>query len=99
MAVAGTTGPVYEPFLVAFPRPDEFLPLLLSGQYSWAEAYYRAKPYNSWMMTLIGDPLYNPFRVRPGIRVDELPEAYQKLIHAEEWLWSERNWDIGDAAP
>ncbi len=53
-------GAVGEPYLSAFPRPDEFFAELLRGK-SLAEAYYRTNPYNSWRMLLIGDPLYVPF--------------------------------------
>jgi len=59
--VAATIGPVYEPYLIAFPRPNEFFDLLIQGDLTLVECYYRTKPYNSWMMTLIGDPLYRPF--------------------------------------
>ena len=30
---------------------------------SLAEAYYRTKPFNSWQLVLIGDPLYRPFKI------------------------------------
>jgi uncharacterized protein (TIGR03790 family) len=62
--VCATIGPVYEPYLAAFPRPDEFFALLLSGDKSLIECYYLSQPFNSWMMTLIGDPLYRPFKYR-----------------------------------
>jgi uncharacterized protein (TIGR03790 family) len=62
--VCATIGPVYEPYLVAFPRPDEFFALLLRGDLTLVECYYRSNPFNSWMMTLIGDPLYRPFKYR-----------------------------------
>jgi uncharacterized protein (TIGR03790 family) len=62
--VCATIGPVYEPYLIAFPRPDEFAAQLLDGKLSLVEVYYRTKPFNSWMMTLVGDPLYRPFRPR-----------------------------------
>lgn len=62
--VCATIGPVYEPYLVAFPRPNEFFSLLLQGRLSLVECYYRTKPFNSWMMTLVGDPLYRPFAKR-----------------------------------
>jgi uncharacterized protein (TIGR03790 family) len=60
--VAATIGPVYEPYLMAFPRPEQFFGLLLEGQLTLVECYYRTLPYNSWMMTLIGDPLYRPYK-------------------------------------
>ncbi len=59
--VCATIGPAYEPYLVAFPRPNEFFALLIQGDLSLVECYYRTKPFNSWMMTLIGDPLYRPY--------------------------------------
>ena len=62
--VCATMGPVYEPYLSAFPRPNEFFAVLLQGDLTLVECYYRTKPFNSWMMTLIGDPLYRPFAKR-----------------------------------
>lgn len=62
--VCATIGPVFEPYLIAFPRPNEFFSLLLQGKLSLVECYYQSKPFNSWMMTLVGDPLYRPFANR-----------------------------------
>ena len=62
--VCATIGPVFEPYLIAFPRPNEFFSFLMQGELSLVECYYRTKPFNSWMMTLIGDPLYRPFAKR-----------------------------------
>ncbi len=56
-----TLGPVNEPYLDAFPLPSEFFSLLMSGEYSLVEAFFSTKPYNSWQMVLLGDPLYRPF--------------------------------------
>jgi uncharacterized protein (TIGR03790 family) len=60
--VCATIGPVYEPYLMAFPRPSDFFAELMAGKKTLVECYYHTKPYNSWMMTLIGDPLYRPFK-------------------------------------
>jgi uncharacterized protein (TIGR03790 family) len=65
--VCATIGPVYEPYLAAFPRPDEFFTLLLRGELTLVECYSLTNPYNSWMMVLIGDPLYRPFKYRAGL--------------------------------
>jgi hypothetical protein len=65
--VCATIGPVYEPYLVAFPRPNEFFAMLLGGNLSLVECYYRSQPFNSWMMILIGDPLYRPFKYRANL--------------------------------
>jgi uncharacterized protein (TIGR03790 family) len=72
--VTATTGPVAEPYLAAFPLPDDFFPMLLTGRYTLAETYYRTKPYNSWVMVLVGDPLYNPFKNRPLLDEEALPD-------------------------
>ena len=76
--VGGTIGPVYEPYLLAFPRPNEFLALLCSGRYTFIECIYRTKSTNSWVMTTVGDPLYNPFKANPALK--EPPEEYARLF-------------------
>ncbi len=72
--VAATLGPVFEPYLAAFPLPDDFFPLLMTGKYTLVETYYRTNPFNSWAMVLIGDPLYNPFEKNPPLSEASLPE-------------------------
>ncbi|MBN2588954.1 MAG: TIGR03790 family protein [Sedimentisphaerales bacterium] len=61
--ITATLGPVAEPYLHTFPKPKDFFTELFNG-YCLVETYYRTKPYNSWMMVLIGDPLYKPFKQR-----------------------------------
>ena len=58
--ITATIGPVAEPYLNAFPKPDEFFKKLLDGK-TLGEAYFLTNQCNSWMMLLIGDPLYCPF--------------------------------------
>jgi len=58
--ITATLGAVHEPFLHAIPRPDLFFADLTSERFSLVECFYRTKPFNSWMLTLIGDPLYQP---------------------------------------
>lgn len=70
--VAATIGPVYEPYLSAFPRPEEFFAMLVQGDLTLAEAYWRSQPFTSWMMTLVGDPLYRPYK---NYKVVKSPEA------------------------
>lgn len=77
---AVTMGPVAEPYLSAFPLPRDFFGLLLTGELTLVECYYYTKPYNSWMMLLIGDPLYRPFAVNPQVKLDDfLPEDMRPL--------------------
>ncbi len=59
--VTATLGAVAEPYLQAFPKPNEFFLELFNGR-CLVEAYYYTNPFNSWQMILIGDPLYRPFK-------------------------------------
>ena len=58
--ITATLGAVSEPFLHAFPEPKLFFVELLGGEHCLVECFYRVKPFNSWKLTLIGDPLYRP---------------------------------------
>ncbi len=78
--VTATLGPAFEPYISAFPRPNEFLPLLLSGKFTLVESYYRTKPFNSWTMLLVGDPLYSPFRASPALRMDGLDRSVRRIL-------------------
>lgn len=71
--VVATLGPVSEPYLQAFPPPGDFFPLLMTGKLTLAEVYWKTEPYSSWMIGLIGDPLYNPFKADPAVKVEDLP--------------------------
>ena len=59
--ITATLGAVAEPYLHAFPEPRAFFLELFNGR-CLVEAYYRTKPFNSWQLVLIGDPLYRPFK-------------------------------------
>jgi len=61
---AATLGPVYEPYVQAFPLPEIFFSLLTDGYLTLAECYLVSLPYLSWQMVLVGDPLYRPFGKR-----------------------------------
>lgn len=56
-----TMGTVYEPYLALTPHMDIFTKRLLDGNY-FAEAAYASQVGLSWMVTVVGDPLYCPFR-------------------------------------
>jgi uncharacterized protein (TIGR03790 family) len=73
--VAATFGPVSEPFLNSFPDPSPFFAFLLTGKYTVLEAFWYTNPMNSWMLTLIADPLYTPFRKNPKMTVARLKEV------------------------
>ena len=73
--VAGTLGAVSEPLLPAFPEPEQFMGLLMTGKLTLAECYWRVIPQASWQMILLGDPLYNPFKTDPKLDPKTLPEG------------------------
>jgi len=70
--VAATLGSVAEPYLQAFPKPRDFFGLLLTGQFTLAECFAYTTDFNSWMMLLIGDPLYRPFAVNPPLKLEQV---------------------------
>lgn len=71
--VIGSIGPVAEPYLIAFPPPSLFFPLLMSGKYTLVEVFAMTNPFISWRMILVGDPLYNPFRDHPAFVFKDPP--------------------------
>ncbi len=77
-----TLGPVSEPLLHAFPAPDDFFPLLMTGKVPLAEVYWRTCPLTSWKMAMIGDPLYTPFEQNPAMHVEDLPERLRPICAA-----------------
>ncbi len=81
--VVATLGPVAEPYLGAFPAPDEFFPLLLTGKLSMAEVYWKTTPLVSWMISFIGDPLYTPFKDHPAIHAADLPIGLQQALNPD----------------
>ena len=76
--VGATMGPVYEPYLLSFPRPNEFFALLCSGDFTYVECMYRTMSTTSWTMTVIGDPLYNPFKGKNVLK--SRPPEYARLF-------------------
>ena len=69
--ITATLGSVTEPYLHSFPKPDAFFSELLEGS-CLVEAYYHTKPFNSWQLLLIGDPLYRPFPHSNGSLLPDL---------------------------
>jgi uncharacterized protein (TIGR03790 family) len=69
---AATLGPVAEPYTIGFPKPAEFFGFLATGEYTLVECYWKTELFASWMTTLIGDPLYNPFKKNPRLKIDDV---------------------------
>jgi uncharacterized protein (TIGR03790 family) len=68
----GTLGPTNEPYLASFPNPAYFFPLLESGEFTQGEVWEVTAPMLSWRTGFVGDPLYNPFKARPRVKVEAL---------------------------
>jgi uncharacterized protein (TIGR03790 family) len=81
-----TLGPVAEPYTVGFPKPAEFFGFLVTGEYTLVECYSRSLVLTSWMCTLIGDPLYNPYKNNPRMKSDKVVPSPRggKFITATE---------------
>jgi len=77
-----TMGCVYEPYLQFMPNTGFFLQAFCSG-YTFGEAAWAAQVALSWQTTVIGDPLYQPFKKTP-------PELHAQLARAKSPLieWS-----------
>jgi uncharacterized protein (TIGR03790 family) len=78
--VVASLGPVAEPYLHAFPAADEFFPLLMTGDLTLAEVYWKTNPLTSWMNACIGDPLYRPYKVNPPLKAADLPEPLRAAL-------------------
>ncbi len=70
--VAATMGPVAEPYTVGFPKPAEFFGFLVTGEYTLVECFAKTTLLTSWQMTLVGDPLYNPFKKNPKLKLSDV---------------------------
>ena len=79
-----TMGCVYEPFLQYTPNVAFFLEAFCSS-YSFGEAAWAAQPALSWQTTVIGDPLYQPFKKTPQELHAQLAREHNPLI---AWSWN-----------
>jgi len=81
-----TMGCVDEPYLSATPELNVFMEKLLLG-FSFGEAAYASQRVLSWQTTVVGDPLYYPFRKPMAWLEMELTEAKSSLLG---WLHIQR---------
>jgi uncharacterized protein (TIGR03790 family) len=77
-----TMGMVYEPYLALTPHEDIFTRRLLQGDY-FAEAAYAAEAGLSWMLTVVGDPLYRPFQKSLDLA---LADSSKPHTEHDDWL-------------
>jgi len=78
-----TAGAVDEPYLLGTMNLAIFSERLFMG-YTFGEAAYFAMPALSWQMTVIGDPLYCPFKTNPQTQHKLLEKQKNPLI---EWSY------------
>lgn len=78
-----TMGCVYEPYLSLTPNVGLFLKLFCNGD-TFGEAAWASQIGLSWQTTVIGDPLYQPFKKSPAALYAQLARAHNPLI---EWSW------------
>jgi len=78
-----TMGCVNEPYLQFTPHVGVFLNSLACG-YTFGEAAWAAQPALSWQTTVIGDPLYQPFKEKPIVWPARLARTQNPLV---EWAY------------
>ena len=93
---AATVGNVYEPYLTFTPQLDILNERLLAG-FTFGESAWMSERVTSWQTTMVGDPLYRPFkylRDLDGKPVSGEWDAYR----AGAKLWFEKNRESGESA-
>ena len=90
---AATFGSVYEPYLLFTPQIDIFNDRLLSG-FTFAEAAWMAQRVTSWQTTMIGDPLYRPFKFINDLEVKPGSGEWDAFRIGSK-LWFEKNHESG----
>jgi uncharacterized protein (TIGR03790 family) len=78
-----TMGCVYEPFLSGTPNVAVFLEAF-GGGYTFGESAWASQPVLSWQTTVIGDPLYSPFKQPLAQLHAELARTQNPL---DEWAY------------
>jgi uncharacterized protein (TIGR03790 family) len=77
-----TMGSVDEPYLAGTPDVAVFTARLFLQGFTFGEAAYAGQTVLSWQTTVVGDPLYQPFKKPPPQLHQELEAKHSKLI---EW--------------
>jgi uncharacterized protein (TIGR03790 family) len=82
--VTATMGSVAEPYLAGTPDVAIFAARFFYQGFSFGEAACASQSVLSWQTTVVGDPLYRPFKKNPDVQHQELVEQKSKF---EEWSW------------
>jgi uncharacterized protein (TIGR03790 family) len=79
-----TMGCVYEPYLQFTPNIAFFLQAF-GNNYTFGEAAWASQFALSWQTTVIGDPLYQPFKIAPPELHARLTQSHNPLL---EWSFN-----------
>ncbi len=90
-----TMGAVDEPYLSGTPDIFVFVSRFTFLGFSFGEAAYAAQSFLSWQTTLIGDPLYRPFRGSLEPLHRDLEKRQSKLLDWSHMFVVNRNAGIG----
>ena len=93
---AATVGNVYEPYLTFTPQLDILNERLLSG-FTFAESAWMSEHVTSWQTTMIGDPLYRPYKYLHDL--DGKPASGEwESYRVGAKLWFEKDRASGEAS-
>lgn len=79
-----TLGCVYEPYLSGTPNVAIVIALLTTAGFTFGEAAYAGQSVLSWQTTVVGDPLYRPFKKSPQTLHEQLTRQKNPLL---EWSY------------
>jgi uncharacterized protein (TIGR03790 family) len=82
LGATATMGCTEEPYLQTTPEPHLFLSRFVLLGFSFGEAAYACQRALSWQNTVVGDPLYRPFRKTQQERFAQLEATISKDL---EW--------------
>jgi uncharacterized protein (TIGR03790 family) len=90
-----TMGCVDEPYLDGTPNMEVFFGRWLLFGFTFGEAAYASTTVVSWQTTVIGDPLYQPFKKSPEVEHRELLKQGSELIEWSHLRWVNMNLAAG----
>ena len=93
-----TMGAVDEPYLTGTPDLFMFLSRFVGLGFTFGESAYAGLTSVSWQMTIVGDPLYQPFGQKLGDLHNKLLKQGSPLIEWSHLLVVNRNLEMGYSA-
>ena len=84
LGATATMGTVAEPYLQFTPNVAILFHRFLILGFTYGEAAYACQRFLSWQTTVIGDPLYQPFKKELPVRYQEMVATKSKLL---DWAY------------